>query len=90
MLPKTVLGFLGMLMLIMGISCIVVATLYSKWEDKEYKQLKNKDAPKNLKNTTMIVGVVSSVVGALLAIWAGYIHMYPRRAAKNGLAMCGY
>jgi hypothetical protein len=82
-----VLSVLGTIMLILGIMSIVVSTKYIEWEDKEYKNLKHKDAPKNLKHTTMTVGVILTVLGSLMLLWSAYIHMYPRSAVKAGLAV---
>jgi uncharacterized membrane protein len=87
MLAKAVLGVLGLLMLIMGIACIIVSKKYSDWEDKEYKHLKNKDAPTTLNKTTMTIGIILTVIGSMLLVWSMYIHAYPLHAAKAGLTV---
>jgi uncharacterized membrane protein len=85
MKSTVVLTILGVIILALGIANIVVAKKYSDWEDKKYKDMRGKDAPKNLIRTTKIVGIVLSVIGALLLIWAFYIKMYPKQSVKSGV-----
>ena len=71
---KTVLLVIGLVLLVLGIPLVVVASRYISWEQREYKQLMKKDAPSNLKNATLGVGIALIVLGLGLAVWGSMMH----------------
>ena len=79
---STVLIVIGIVMILLGVPLIVLAEKYADWEAKEYNKAVKKDAPKHLKEGTLVVGSVVTGLGCLLVVW-GMMHHHKGALPKH-------
>lgn len=73
MSAKIVLIVVGAILLLLGIA-LLAAAMHPDWENKEYKNLRHKDAPENLKKHSQIIGGILTAAGLGLLVWGIMIH----------------
>lgn len=60
---------MGSILLILGL-LLLISSMNTDWESKEYKKISNKNAPKDLKMITLLSGSVM-LAGGVASLWWG-------------------